>query len=394
MIRSVLTLTAFLTALPIVAASDFKEPVQLMSSGQPIDVEHEGHAAPFVGDYDGDGRDDLLVGESFTGRLRIYRNVGTGVDHRFDGFTLFLDGDKDGCISPPRGTFRPQLVDFDGDGDTDIITGNRYGDVILFERSDSDRFLAGRTLTKPDGARLRLGDTTIPFAFDWDADGDLDLVVGSNEGLFLVRNEGSRSSFVPTEREPMEVDAVPQTTRNLSYCPTVADWDADGLPDLLCGTRDGSVICFRNTGTRESPNLTRADDLVPAATKDEERGGMARICVTDWNSNGRLDLVLGDSGAEFEKQLTDEELAEREAALMKQSDLLTEWTLLFRKYREAAANRVSGPDRSALWNARMRDVRTTMQHINHSREVARRQVESITAGKQTHGRVWLFLRKP
>ena len=69
MSRSVLTLTVILAALSIVTASDFRDPVPLVSSGQPIDVEHEGHAAPFVGDFDGDGLvgfpDFLAMSENF-----------------------------------------------------------------------------------------------------------------------------------------------------------------------------------------------------------------------------------------------------------------------------------------------------------------------------------------
>ena len=56
------------------SASELAAPQKIKVAGRPIDVEHVGHAAPFVGDFDGDGRKDLLVGEYYKGRLRIYRN--------------------------------------------------------------------------------------------------------------------------------------------------------------------------------------------------------------------------------------------------------------------------------------------------------------------------------
>jgi hypothetical protein len=90
-------LLAFPAALlPVVASladpPALRAPTALQSAGRPIDVEREGHAAPFVGDFDGDGVLDLLVGQYSEGRLRIYRNVGTNAQPRFEGYTWFEAG--------------------------------------------------------------------------------------------------------------------------------------------------------------------------------------------------------------------------------------------------------------------------------------------------------------
>lgn len=74
-------------------------PFRAESGGKPIDVV-VGHAAPYVVDWDGDGRPDLLVGQfgadppgdSGGGNLRIYRNTGTDRGMAFDGYELFQAG--------------------------------------------------------------------------------------------------------------------------------------------------------------------------------------------------------------------------------------------------------------------------------------------------------------
>ena len=74
--------------------SELLPPVQIQAGGRALDVEHEGHAAPFIGDSFEDGGLALLVGQYYDGRLRIYRNTGTRTKPRFDSYTWFEAGGK------------------------------------------------------------------------------------------------------------------------------------------------------------------------------------------------------------------------------------------------------------------------------------------------------------
>src|SRR5262245_11999920 len=91
-----LTLALLLAGMTLLADESKKEladPVHVLAASKPLDVQRSGHAAPFVGDLDGDGLPDLLVGQYHEGRLRIYRNVGTRKSPRFDSFNwLLADG--------------------------------------------------------------------------------------------------------------------------------------------------------------------------------------------------------------------------------------------------------------------------------------------------------------
>ena len=75
-----------------ISAADFVPPKKLLAGDKVIDVQRIGHSAPFLGDVDGDGQDDLLVGEYYEGRLRIFRNVGSNHHPKFDNHEWFQAG--------------------------------------------------------------------------------------------------------------------------------------------------------------------------------------------------------------------------------------------------------------------------------------------------------------
>lgn len=78
-------------------ARELAPPVRLEAAGKVIDTD-VGHAAPFVGDFDGDGTADLLVGQFGEGLLWIYRNEGTKTQPRLAAGVKFKDGRKDGRV--------------------------------------------------------------------------------------------------------------------------------------------------------------------------------------------------------------------------------------------------------------------------------------------------------
>jgi hypothetical protein len=78
-------------------SGDLLAPVRLEVHGKPIDTEI-GHAAPFVGDIDGDGNRDLLVGQFGGGILWVFKNTGTNVEPKFAAGVKFKDGAEDGRV--------------------------------------------------------------------------------------------------------------------------------------------------------------------------------------------------------------------------------------------------------------------------------------------------------
>jgi hypothetical protein len=245
------------------SAEELLAPTLLEAGGRPIDVERDGHSAPSVGDFDRDGVRDLLVGQSYGGRLRIYRNQGTDAAPRFGGFTWFRAGGSLGNIPVDcRIGFTPQLVDFDGDGRRDLLSGSWPGEIYVFRGQADGLFAAAEPVKGRDGKPPDVGQAATAFASDWDADGGLDLVVGNMaEEVRLVPNEGSARH--PAYGTPLRLSAggAPIEVPEGDAGPVVADWDTDGKPDLIVGTGAGSVLWYRNTGpsrSRDRPGLLQA----------------------------------------------------------------------------------------------------------------------------------------
>ena len=93
-----MAITILFTLLGLSGASDeLAPPVRLEAAGKVIDTD-VGHAAPFVGDFDGDGTSDLLVGQFGEGILWIYRNEGTNSHPRLAAGKKFKDGKPEGCV--------------------------------------------------------------------------------------------------------------------------------------------------------------------------------------------------------------------------------------------------------------------------------------------------------
>lgn len=83
---------------PAGLAADLRPPIHVCIGGQPLDVERIGHAAPFVGDFDGDGVADLLVGEFHDGALRIYPGKRGSGSRDFKEFVWFQAGGNAGQV--------------------------------------------------------------------------------------------------------------------------------------------------------------------------------------------------------------------------------------------------------------------------------------------------------
>jgi hypothetical protein len=123
---------------------------------------------------------------------------------------------------------------------------------------------------------------------DWNGDGIPDILVGGNTRVLGV-------AYGPLAgKETVTVERVwPKGKEPFSYMTTnlcVADWDGDGLVDLIVGGFVGEtrgVYWLRNVGTKREPKLAEPKLLIV----DEENWSTTGVCLEDWNNDGRLDLI-------------------------------------------------------------------------------------------------------
>jgi hypothetical protein len=296
------------------------------------------------------------------------------------------------------------LVDLDRDGRTDVLSGSWPGEIYFFRRQPDGCFARGQQLKGPDGKPINLGSGSSAFSADWDGDGKLDLIVGTVLGqVHLLPGAGKGRTFGQARR--LVADGKPIAV-NGDAAPVVADWDGDGRHDLIVGAEDGSVVWHRNTGTAREPKLAPARTLIgksPAGWNgDDSRGptdwGLrVKPCVADWDGDGRLDLLLGDRCGSFNAKpdQTEKEKAEEIQANDRLPDLRARWAATFRAYRKAgnAPEGETSPDREARL-ARREQLRERLTRFKDEIVVVQEIQARYRPGRQSHGFVWLFLRKP
>jgi hypothetical protein len=152
------------------------------------------------------------------------------------------------------------------------------------------------------GVPINLGNHSAPRLVDWDGDGDLDLLVGGGDGyIWIFLNSGSASNPYFQTGVKVHCSGVPIQAGTWYTGVCFEDLSGDGLPDLIIAHSNDRIRIYTNVGILSNPEFTGYSSLQgPTGELYLPDNCDGRIDVEDWNGDGLKDIVAG----EFEGYLT------------------------------------------------------------------------------------------
>ncbi len=281
---------------------------------------------PVAVDWNGDGKLDLIVGNS-AGYIQYFENLGTKTTPAFvdrgnlkaAGKTIRHMAGPNGSIQGPAeakwGYTNPSVADWDLDGKPDILVNDITGAIVWYRNIGTlqkPELAAAQPIEvewtgpapKPewnwretDGKHLVTQWRTTPKIVDWDRDGLPDLVMLNHQGylaLFQRTRRYGKLLLLPPERIFVEPGgrflnlADGRAGRSGRRKVEIADWDGDGDLDLISDSDDGPVW-YENIGSQAKPIMRLRGTIITAKL----RGHNPTPNVADWNGDGKLDLMVG-----------------------------------------------------------------------------------------------------
>lgn len=183
------------------------------------------------------------------------------------------------------------------------------GAIHHFEKDGDGTIINKGFLKGKSGKLLHSGySCTTPYFIDWDADGDLDILSSSyySNKLMLSINSGTIDNPCFEEYTDIILEPIAKTNKygKINICNAVCvDWNGDGLFDIVGANFEGTVVVYRNKGTKGKPSFKSCDILIkadgdihiPYNKNLNKHGIFAKLHVVDYNNDGKLDLIVGEA---------------------------------------------------------------------------------------------------
>jgi hypothetical protein len=281
------------------------------STGTALELDHCIHI-PCISDWNGNGRPDILVGAE-DGYVTYLKNTGA---HN-DGFPLFENAGRIETTAPIIHASVlpcPAAHDFNGNGLPDLVVGNCSGELLFYPNmgpsnaptlgrevkltAGGQEILVSAGLTgSVQGPSEKMFGYTCPTIADWDGDGLPDVLMSDVLGRHLFYQNDGRAfppQFKPAQRLTYEGAPLKTVWR---VRPAVADWRGDRQLHYVALDAAGCLSDYERRSNTELANkrhLRWENGDVVRFTQDVGGGrGRVKLCLCDWTGTGLLDLIVG-----------------------------------------------------------------------------------------------------
>ena len=192
----------------------------------------------------------------------------------------------------------PAFADLDRDGDLDLILGT--DNVIEYFENTG-------TATNPhfvewsELGSLEVGEDSEPTLADLDNDGDFDLAVGKERGAIdYFENTGTSINPDFVKRAGSDNPFISNNVGGSNNTPEFVDIDGDGDFDVVSGNSFGFIEYLENTGTKNKPQFTQRTGVDnPFDTLDFSF--LSNPAFADIDGDGDFDLLVGSLGGISDK---------------------------------------------------------------------------------------------